>query len=217
MTKKILNLSDKIVVGTRGLLESPFLALCISHVITSWTMLESNIAMMFVMLLIGDQDSQTPMAVYHEFFDQGQRNKVFMAIAKRRLSQQLQGELQDFFIKVRKASKMRNDAAHGLWCYSPDFPDYLLIASVSDITDEVAKLIAGKIKDSSVELLRPQLTGKTLVGYKKSDFDQAIVNIANLATKSQQLAMKIVQERILLGPEPSFPEAKPRSPKRGHH
>ena len=176
--------------------KQPKLSNLIMAVIVSWSGLESNLGLMFAILLHGSLEVSHD--IYYAFRDRELRNTVFNAVASKKLSASLTGKLETFFREVKTAAGDRNDVAHKLWLFEPAYPECICSLDAKLVSLETVQLFAevkiGKQLIADGAALSRRMIGKPVTKYYDRDFQTMLARIEQIAAKGLDLAMEMNEE-----------------------
>lgn len=170
----------ELVIGPAALVMQPKLAMLMASIIVEWALAESYTAMLFTTLLPGDKT--IALEIYHGFFEPSHRSRIFLTVAKKRLSKELYARLEKHLEAVRGAAKDRHIVAHSLWCYSPSIPNCLCVIDQKVITADFIRMtdIVKRIRSSPPR--EDLVYGKNtkLTAYSEKDLQNMLARMQKL-------------------------------------
>lgn len=115
----------------KAITERPELALLAMSVIARWSEVESFAAAFFVALL--GANPIPGAAVYATLTSNGMQKEALRAAADVQLDEPRRDVLEAILHRYSSAVLERNKIAHGLWAYSPEIPDGILLVKPRSI------------------------------------------------------------------------------------
>ena len=127
--------------------KNPELATKIAEIVSSWSMVENNIATIFIMLIGGRSDAA--MAIYQALEGAGAKDAALRAVARNTLSGQRLSLFEVVTKLVKRVAKQRNTVVHGLIGTSEQVPGSILIISQRDMAAHMFQLFIKQHDGSS--------------------------------------------------------------------
>lgn len=197
MPQSFIHRRGPLAIGPTGLDKQPELARLMARVIVSWTTIETNISMMFAVLLHGKIDIS--LDIYHAFQEQALKQRVFMTVAKKHLPKPTIGEVRIFFNEMRDVSAGRNKIAHSTWFYTDEHPECLCTLDARYITEGMVLAAKSALTEPERRVtLEDTLLGKRMMCYDGQDFNDIHDRINSFGERSLKLALRILRDRASL-------------------
>ncbi len=168
------------------MVERPELAVWIARVATGWSRIEERLGYIIVQLL--GAEAHTGMKMYQALSGAGAQKAVLRALARDRLSQEMQDELEALLSDYKKVAGKRNKIVHGHWDTSENHPDELVWTDAADAALNYSEFWAGWAaapdKNKRFEFAR-NFKGREIkrLLYSTKDFDEVIREIIVIGTK----------------------------------
>src|SRR3954447_17962608 len=169
-----------LVIRPAELAQRPELAARIAAIAAQWTMIESDLAELFVALLGADENAA--LSIYLEFFDRGVRRIVFDTLARSRMERDTLKAFRTLFDKINAKSKARNTIVHGFWAVSDDHADGLILLDANDYHREDFAFKHAKLSTRSEEVVWSEASWSRIgmMKYTHSDFSEIFLEISKL-------------------------------------
>ena len=189
MPQPRVHVTGDLLMGIPALSKQPQFAYLIALIICRWTIVETHTAMLFTTLLPNETESASD--IYHTFFEQNLRSKVFLVVAKNKLSPELYQKAEAFLERLRKIMRDRNKVAHSLWCWSEDVPDCLCTIDQRFATDDMLTRMKQLVEQPFTYPERaPYGSGAALTAYSKKDFENMLVRMDTFDREGLKLAVE---------------------------
>ena len=168
----------------------PKLATLIAAIIAEWTLVETYTGMLFTTLLPGEQS--IAHEIYHAFFESGQRTRIFLTVAKKKLSRELYAKAEKYLSDARAGASDRHIVAHSLWCFSPSAPDCLCAIDQISITMNFISKVKILLKNDPAvpNDITDYGKGARLMAYSEQDFINMLQRMRRLDERGLQLALE---------------------------
>ena len=127
MRKVSFNIANS---GEHPLLSHPELGLLIAEVIASWANVEAFMLRLFIAMMGGP--AERAATVFFALDTQSAKTKAINAIAVATLSEEKRNVLAAIQALAKSQQKERDAIAHGVWGWSFNLPDALLLMKASD-------------------------------------------------------------------------------------
>lgn len=148
-----------------AVLERPELAAHVTVISQYWNEIDSRIGA-YLAALMGDE-SIVAVSVYLNIQNDGAKRAAIDTITSLKLSPEEYQKLQAILRKIGDRYGERNDAIHGAWGVSPEYPDALLWADTRHSARFIAAAATASKPPSDDEIIEYQ---KRLMVYRLQDF-----------------------------------------------
>ena len=177
-------------MGEAAFAKQPELVKLMAWVVFKWTILETHTALLFTTLLPADQ--QLAADVYNDFFDTSLRAKVFLTVAKQKLTTELYEQVVIYQTAMAAVAKSRNKVAHGLWCWSADAPNALCTVKQSSVIADFRKRLECFLHDSKAVTTHGLYCYEaSITTYTSRDFMDIVGRMEKVSMDCLHLAAKI--------------------------
>ena len=192
MSRSVIVRTSDLLIGPTALAARPNTARLMLEVISTWSLIDHYVGMMFCCLLNGEESEA--FDIFHSFFDLGPRKRAFFVVANKKLpDKELLSDLNKFFSSLRTKSTMRNRIAHGLWGASVECPEEILLiegqAFNSQFMLQIRRAQSGlTLEEFNAEKYR----NMTFEAFKDQEFSQDISSLAELSRVTASLAQRMI-------------------------
>jgi hypothetical protein len=111
-------------IAEEALILRPTLALKIGLIAASWQRADDLLGLIFAHTL-GGQESAA-LEVFHALIDRNLKKEALLAVAKNRLSMEVQERIAAAFEKARRLARARNNIVHASWAAIHERPESLM-------------------------------------------------------------------------------------------
>jgi hypothetical protein len=180
------------------MLARPDLGARIAMVTSQWAIIENDLATAFALLLLNEEEAA--FSIFIKLIDRNLREAAFLAVLERK-SPELCKPCSEAFRCIRKRSGERNDIAHGMWGYSDEYPDAIILVDQPSLSRHMFhgfnKPVGGLIQDG-------RNLAKTIgfQSYTDSDFKQVLDRLMELRITVMkfvaQIGIRSIPERLKL-------------------
>ncbi len=195
MTREVTLKGKVIATGPQALIARPKLTSLMTAIFLLWSVAEQHIGMMFGLLL--DSNADDAFDLFHAFNDLGPKQTAIRALANKKLSAQLNEEIENMLKNLRKRSRVRNAIVHGLWAVSDDLPDEILKVDEKEFNRRFL-LRMNRAKSGDTDDLADDFEYDSMVfsAYNENDFRSNLEMLNQLSVLTQSLALKISKEIV---------------------
>jgi hypothetical protein len=178
----------------------PELAVLIARVATGWSRVEERVGYIIVQLLRAE--AHTGIKMYQALSSSAAQKAVLRAVARDRLSQEMQDRLESLLAEIRALARRRNDIVHGHWDTSPDHLKELVWTDAADAALSYSEFWSGY--NAATDFQKQIDFARDFKGrepkrllYSKDDFEDVLAKMTVLGSK---LAMFSLDIQKLNGP-----------------
>ena len=164
-----------IAVGPAYIKEAPDFAKAAAGVIAFWAHNDGNLAAILSFML--KTDIRTAVAMYQAIISADGKRAALLAAADN-AREEWEATLLRAVLKANGPSRnQRNEFAHGIWGYSAEIPDAILLMDARVVMDKNVSHRQAEEMENGQRIISPKgFDASKIMVYRKVDFDKALID-----------------------------------------